>query len=471
MPVFLWGLAMHIDEVIRRSQPVALEEMLAARDERAERQRGLLSRFPGLALVSFTLNIPGRYKAYSLAERAFVLGMGLIERQLERAGVAVAHREEKRAATGYEFLLAAEAPAEAVKRITVAIEESHPLGRLFDIDVLGCDGIPLRGDGLGRGERTCLVCGGPVWECARNRAHPAEQLARKVGELLRDFLDGEFASRMAALATRALLYEVNATPKPGLVDRRNNGSHRDMDIFTFIDSSVTLTPFFRDMVRMGLGYDGPVAGLLPRLRFPGQWAEDAMFVATTGVNTHKGLIFSLGLLCAAAGLARAGGLALTPEVLLPLCGEIAAATPEELRRMEAAAETHGEGVFRKFGLTGARGEAARGYPDVREYGYPVLKRMREKGCGWNDAGVAALLHLLAHVQDTNIVARSDLNMLRKVQSQVADMLARDGDDVEKLLADAAELDAQFMAAGISAGGCADLLALSYMLCFLESVAP
>lgn len=456
---------MTIDEHIRLAQAVTLEEMLAAREERAARQMRMREAHPEGALVSFSLNIPGEYKAYPLACEAFRLGCALLERQLERAGIRVVAREVKEAHTGCECVWAVDGDAGGVKRVCVVIEEDHPLGRFFDFDVIGTDGEQLRGEEHGRGVRTCVVCGKPVWECSRARVHSAEELSRRVASALEEFFAREFADRVAAQATRALLYEVNVTPKPGLVDRDNNGAHGDMDIFTFIDSSVALTPFFRDVVLAGMRCGGNAEALLPRLRFPGVCAEDAMFAATGGVNTHKGLIFSLGILCAAAGVAKSAGKDFSTGNLLRICARIAAGVDGELRG--GGAVTHGEIAFVKYGVTGARGEAARGFPDVRDCGAPALADLIARGAHPNDAGAAVILRLLAQVDDTNIVARAGMDALRAAQEKTSAALEECGGDVRKLLEFSKKLDAEFIATNISPGGCADLLALSFMLHFLQ----
>jgi hypothetical protein len=115
----------------------------------------------------------------------------------------------------------------------------------------------------------------------------------------------------ARLARAALEAEVSATPKPGLVDRANTGAHRDMDYDLFLRSAAALEPFFADFYR--LGAETPCDRLLPALRARGLTAEEAMFRATGGVNTHKGALFSLGLLCAACGALERRGEPLTPD--------------------------------------------------------------------------------------------------------------------------------------------------------------
>src|SRR4051812_47765287 len=101
-------------------------------------------------------------------------------------------------------------------------------------------------------------------------------------------------------ALLSLLYEVSASPKPGLVDRYNQGAHKDMDFFTFMASSAALSNYFNDCVAEGVKYSGQnPQELFFSLRSLGVDAEKSMFEATDNVNTHKGLIFSLGIICAA----------------------------------------------------------------------------------------------------------------------------------------------------------------------------
>ncbi len=104
-----------------------------------------------------------------------------------------------------------------------------------------------------------------------------------------------------------LLYEVSTTPKPGLVDRNNSGSHSDMDFFTFLDSSASLIPWFREFFCLGWDHSSESDGqIFERLRYAGQRAETAMFSATGGINTHKGLVFASAILCGALGKVHSG---------------------------------------------------------------------------------------------------------------------------------------------------------------------
>lgn len=98
--------------------------------------------------------------------------------------------------------------------------------------------------------------------------------------------------RPAKFAKKALLYELALTPSPGLVDRANTGSHTDMNFFVFLDSALALGPYLDKYYQAGLVHQGDLKALFERLRYLGAQAEEAMFQATQGINTHKGINFS-----------------------------------------------------------------------------------------------------------------------------------------------------------------------------------
>ncbi len=450
--------------VILQAPEVASEDVLSAREKRVDRVRGML-RECACPVVSFTLNIPGPHKAHALAEKAFWIGQDVLFRQFRGAGIEVLRRVEIAEKTGFEGTYAVSAEAAVIKDMALRIEEEHPLGRIFDIDVAGMDGIVLRGSDAGRGERSCIVCGGPVWACARNRAHSAKELSVRAAGMIQEYLHREYADHVAELATRALLYEVLVSPKPGLVDRRNNGAHRDMDLFTFAASAAALTPYFRDMAARGLSVPihGDLGLMLPRLRVLGVAAERRMFAATGGVNTHKGLVFSMGIFCVAAGVVRVRDGSVSVGRLLDVCAAIAAETPGEFGKN--AENTHGREAYRRFGLTGVRGEAAAGYPNVRLHGFPVFQEMTARGRSLNDAGVAALLHLMAHAEDTNIASRADAATLAGIQAEIGEFLAG-RPEMPEMLRFAEAFDWRFIEQDISPGGSADLLALIFFLHWL-----
>lgn len=226
-------------EALRGAESVTLQEMLDARERRAATQRDILCR-ERKPLISFTLNLPGPYKDFPLARDAFLEGKRLIGLTLKAGGHGVSYQFERGGKTGREVFFAVDAPADVLKRLVVPLEEHHELGRLFDIDVFDVEGAQIHRQALGYPVRKCLVCDKPALICARGRSHSQEELLDRVIGILKNYDDSRFVDRISQAALRALMTEVCITPKPGLVDRNNSGSHRDMDIFSFIDSGASL---------------------------------------------------------------------------------------------------------------------------------------------------------------------------------------------------------------------------------------
>lgn len=263
----------------------------------------------------------------------------------------------------------------------------------------------------------------------------------------------EAADRVAQIATRCLLYEVLVTPKPGLVDRANSGAHSDMDVFTFAASAAALFPYFARCAQMGMAAKD-CENLLDALRGPGLRAEADMRAVTGGVNTHKGAIFSMGILAAAAGWLLGRGQKPDCAALRDACARIAGAV---LRREMAAideknARTAGEKLYAATGMTGVRGEAAEGFPSAAK-ALTVLEGALGRGANLNDACVEALLALLCQAQDSNFIKRASLKRREEI---IRDIRAQKGSPLDV----ARRLDALFIKENISPGGCADLLAVA-----------
>ena len=272
-----------------------------------------------------------------------------------------------------------------------------------------------------------------------------------------------------------MMSEVAITPKPGLVDRANSGSHKDMDFFSFIDSASALLPWFRYCALAG--FDSAKdkiktpQNLFESLRPPGREAEVLMKKATGGVNVHRGYIFCFGLISAAYG--RLYHNAEKPELTAVLnlvrgmtekLGEDFSSPNMRLNTKEAS---HGEKIYFQSGISGIRGEAAKGFPSVTEHALPLLRAMLKGGNSLNDAGIAALLKLLAHAEDTNIIHRGGIAALKAIQEDLKSFFAGNkmpGERVvEALREKAAALDREFIAKNLSPGGSADLLGVTLFL--------
>lgn len=444
---------------------VSLTEMLEAREKRAWQQRELLRR--GRTMICFTMNIAGPIKNSPLIGSGYDLGKRLLLGQLDVAGVAVSDFEEVREKTGNECILLADAEPLAVKAITAELEDHAPIGRLFDMDVLRPDGSKVERQELGLPGRKCLLCGESAQVCARSRKHSVAELQAKTREILQEAVD-EWDSREAArLACQALLYEVAITPKPGLVDRENSGSHRDMDFFTFQASAAALQPYFAQCVRIGRQGGAPEE-TLRALRLPGKLAEAEMRRATVGVNTHKGAIFSMGILCGALGRLDRESWG-NPDRILDECAAMAKGIVSEDYRdlTPETAKTAGQKLYLRYGITGVRGQAEAGFPAVREAGLPTLEAALAAGKNINEASCAALLALLVHTADTNMIHRGGFDGMQQATLEVREILDRENFPSRETLE---SLDKRFIEKNLSPGGSADLLALTLFLHFLRETA-
>ena len=444
---------------------VTLMEMLEAREQRAARQRALLDAY-GHTMVCFTMNIAGPIKNSPSILRGFLLGKQLLEDQLRVTGTRVLYHEQIQEKTGNEAIYLLDREPLAVKAVTVEIEDQSPLGRLFDMDVLRPDGRKVDRQELGLSGRRCLICGGPAQACARSRTHTVAQLQEKTQAVLAAAIREADSKTIARLACQALLYEVAVTPKPGLVDRSNSGSHRDMDFFTFQAAAAALWPYFARCAEIGMD-----TGRLepPRtfaaLRTAGKLAEGEMLRATGGVNTHKGAIFSMGILCGALGrLDRA--LWRDPQRVLRECaamtrglvsGDYAGLTPETVK-------TAGQRLYLQYGVTGVRGQAEAGFPTVLQVGLPRLEEGLALGKSVNEAGCAALLAMLAASEDTNLIHRGGAAVQRRVSRALSDWLRENPFPGERELQ---AMDRAFIERNLSPGGTADLLAMTFVLHFLN----
>ena len=170
---------MQADAHAPQGRAVTLEEVLDRREARVADRQAWLARF-GRPLVSLTLVFPGPQKDTAVSRYLFDEGDAAIGSMLARAGWGVLAKANRRYATGPEGMQAVDAEAEALKRTLVALEDSHPLGRLWDADVIDTAGASVTRRQLGMPARACLLCGEPAHACARAGNHALADLQRAI---------------------------------------------------------------------------------------------------------------------------------------------------------------------------------------------------------------------------------------------------------------------------------------------------
>lgn len=249
-------------------------------------------------------------------------------------------------------------------------------------------------------------------------------------------------------AVAALLEEVELTPKPGLVDRLNNGSHEDLNLPLMRKSAIGLHETFYQIAMLHYG-KAPTIELREQFGKIGRMGEARMFEVTKDVNTHKGAIWSIGLVCAA--IARREGEISFPQVL-----EDAAALAKLPDRMIPHQITNGLAVKKKYGIQGAREEAQEGFPHIRNYGYPIYEKAQLTHNSI-DAKLITLLSLISNLNDTCIVHRGGLEALAFAQSETYKVMQ------DFSIESVSQLDKAFQKRWISPGGAADLLATTFFI--------
>jgi triphosphoribosyl-dephospho-CoA synthase len=256
------------------------------------------------------------------------------------------------------------------------------------------------------------------------------------------------AQRVGRAAIAALYDELALAPKPGLVSFIDSGSHTDMDAGTFMRSLFALRHCFPRMAMLGAAR-APFAVLEAR----GMAAEARMLAATGGINTHRGAVFTLGLLSAAAGAVpgRCNGARLR-EALMSTWGDALDA------RRRGTSVSNGRRAALAHGLRSAGDEAALGFPIVFEHAVPALMRARGQGLDDQRARLQTLFEIIAVLDDTNLAHRGGLAGLRFAQAQARAFLDAGGAARPDALVHAQSVHRAFVARCLSPGGAADVLA-------------
>ena len=267
---------------------------------------------------------------------------------------------------------------------------------------------------------------------------------------------------VADLAVHALLEEAELTPKPALVDRRGGGVHDDMDLGMLFSSAYALHPTFGTLATRAYGC-APSRRLREELAAIGRRGEGAMFAVTGGVNTHRGAIWALGLLTAAAAMAPSNT---PPTDIAALAGRVAS-FPDRYAPPEAS---HGSLVTRRYGVAGARGEARRGFPHVVGVALPALRAAREAEHPERLARLDMLIALIAHVDDTCLLYRGGRAALRDAQAGARAVLAVGGNVTVAGRRAVRSLEMALLRHNASPGGSADLLAAALFLDALDHAA-
>ncbi|MGT2667187.1 triphosphoribosyl-dephospho-CoA synthase CitG [Streptococcus rifensis] len=288
-------------------------------------------------------------------------------------------------------------------------------------------------------------------------------------------MDSFSNAHIVTMAGKSLLYEVSLSPKPGLVDRFNTGAHQDMDFTLFIDSSLSLIPYFEAYLEAGNHHHGPLPQLFSRARVIGIEAEKGMFEATNGTNTHKGANFSFALILVALGYYRRQtdkrGLLTAADsqsvlsLIKEMCHDCVMADFASIDQTKKL--SYGEKLFLEHGLTGIRGEAASGYQTLQDLLLPALRNYLTQ-YSKEEAFLRTLVLLMSEVEDGNIIHRGGIKAWETIKEECHTVTAQNL-ATEEFYQWLTDYDQTLIQRHLSPGGSADLLALGYFFMQLEGL--
>lgn len=427
-------------------QHATLQAILSNKEERIERQKEFLSRFDGASLISLSINTPGAIK---LSCESLSIYDEAVE-AIKSHALPILHTYEQKSITGAEAIWVIQADATYLKTLTCKIESTHPLGRFMDIDVIDRQGVSLSRKALGYERRKCFVCEEDAFSCARSQKHTIQELNQTILEVLLKHAFGTYITQCCVVAMQK---EVELTPKPGLVDSSNSGAHHDMDIDTFYASINAIKPYISQFLEaQPLCFD--------TLRSVGVECEKAMFEATNGVNTHKGMVFCLALTCGALSSLKARQQPFTCKDLKTQIQRLCEGLIEK-DLLLAHPQSAGARFFYETGSLGIRGIAQNGFALVYEGSVPFFK-IQKALIGEEKALKMTLLWLMAQLDDSTIWSRGGLEGLSYVKTKADEICLHVKNFPEDLDAHLRAFDEDLTQKHLSPGGSADLLALTWL---------
>ena len=267
------------------------------------------------------------------------------------------------------------------------------------------------------------------------------------------------SDKIARLASYALIYEVSLSPKPGLVSLIDVGAHDDMDYMDFLKSSLVLYDYFKISYELGEKSKGED---FLELREYGKLYEDKMKAVTGGANTHKGIIFSLGLMVYASAIEmRKENFSF--EKVIDRVAYLNRGISNELKIEKA--ETHGEKNYKKYGLKGIREEAEEGFKKAL-MGLDFLKEA-EKKTNFDYALTGTLFYFMSLIEDSNIIKRGGLEGLEFLKETSSRVLENKLYENEAGMKEIQKINEEYKRRNLSPGGCADFLILTLYFYLLE----
>jgi len=452
------------------NEQIILNKILEARDKRAKIRGKFVT--VNKASISLTFNIPGYPKHNDLLDKCFDFVKADLEvfLQANRIFIDLKSKLDVIDDAGRFFIIPLNEKnltSEQIKELAEKFEQKHFLQRVIDVDIFDASGKPVSS---GK-QKKCLICDKPANICRLEKNHSFDELRNFVFNRMNKFFfdrrKEQIVEFLSLNAQKATLLEVSLTPKPGLVDFNDSGSHSDMNFNTFMVSSAAISVYWRELAGLGFYKYSQLSEVLPEIREIGLKAEMKMFGQTNNVNTQKGLIFLLGLSVFATAFSLKDNDNFNPEYISEIIKNTTLNIVEnELINNQNEFFSNGEKLFEKYGLkaAGARFQAQKGLPLVFEIILPYLRENMPENYLENKIEtdkilLTALLKIISKLDDTNVLHRNGIIIaeeLKKFAKRVVDGKM----SYNKFSEFCTENN-------ISSGGAADILAVSLFFYFTE----
>lgn len=440
-----------------------ITEFLLDRDRRVLYQEHLLKENKDKTLVTIRINYPGIEKSNYITDN---IVNTIYNEILTYYGKFIVFEDKYKNKEGIVAHFLFDLDFVNVKKEMINVEEEHILGRCLDIDVYTLKNdkvIGISRSDLFKKPRRCFICDLDAKICSRAQTHTIDEIKNYFEVVYKNFKDSQkktdsLAYEVSQMALKAMISEVSTFPSFGLVSPISSGAHKDMDYYTFLNSAVAITPFLKKMFEVGYSYYSPEY-IFDAIRDIGKECEEKMFEATNNINTHKGMIFLMGISMAAIGKALYENKEFyqIQDIIKSMVKNILDDF-KELHKKEKL--THGERLYLEYGFTGIRGQVQDGLSVLFDN---IIDNYINSDLKENDLYTQILIELMARVEDSTVVYRHDISTLRKVQSDAKDLLNMGGIFTEKGRQKCHHLEDLYIKENISPGGCADLLAISILL--------
>ena len=440
-----------------------ITEFLLDRDRRVLYQEHLLKENKDKTLVTIRINYPGIEKSNYITDN---IVNTIYNEILTYYGKFIVFEDKYKNKEGIVAHFLFDLDFVNVKKEMINVEEEHILGRCLDIDVYTLKNdkvIGISRSDLFKKPRRCFICDLDAKICSRAQTHTIDEIKNYFEVVYKNFKDSQkktdsLAYEVSQMALKAMINEVSTFPSFGLVSPISSGAHKDMDYYTFLNSAVAITPFLKKMFEVGYSYYSPEY-IFDAIRDIGKECEEKMFEATNNINTHKGMIFLMGISMAAIGKALYENKEFyqIQDIIKSMVKNILDDF-KELHKKEKL--THGERLYLEYGFTGIRGQVQDGLSVLFDN---IIDNYINSDLKENDLYTQILIELMARVEDSTVVYRHDISTLRKVQSDAKDLLNMGGIFTEEGRQKCHHLEDLYIKENISPGGCADLLAISILL--------